>query len=95
MQLVHLSIAKLLFLAGVGMVIAANSVAFVILGEVNARRQPEQQHSILSFNWRFFQIWSEHERLFPKSRRRLHCILCFLAGLVCCLSAACFAIFSG
>lgn len=94
MQLAGISLAKVFFLAGLGSVIAANFVAFVILGEVNGRRPADQQHSMLFSNVRFFQIWDEHERLFPQSARRGHFVLCFLTGLACCLVAVILAVFS-
>ena len=93
MRLADYSIVKLFFLLGIGLVLAANFVAFAMLGEVNGRRPREQQYSILFSNWHFFEIWSEHEHLFPKSGRRLQFVVCFLSGLACCLTAACLAIF--
>ena len=87
-------ILVLLFANGVGLIIAANFVAYVMLGEVNGRRPPGQQYSMLFYDVRFFEVWGEHKRIYPASRRRLHLVLCFLAGLFLCVTALGIAVFS-
>jgi hypothetical protein len=76
-----------LFVVGGSLVIAANVVAHGILGDVNARLSHDQQHSMLFSNIHFFQIWSELEKFFPDSHRRAQFVVCFLAGLLCCVAA--------
>ncbi len=85
MQIAGIPVAAILFVAGIGFVLGANAVSYLILGEVNGRRPPEEQYPMVLAP--FFKIWAEHERVFPESRRRLHFIVFFLAGITCCFVA--------
>jgi hypothetical protein len=85
MQIAGIPVVAILFVAGIGFVLAGNIVAHTILGEVNGRRPPEQQYPTVLTP--FFKVWAEHERVFPESRRRLYFIVFFLAGITCCFVA--------
>jgi hypothetical protein len=91
----QVGIATVLFFIGIGFVIVANFVGYTMFGEINGKRQPGEQMSMLFANVRFFQIWSEHERAFPHSRHRLYFVSCFLLGLACIVTALCYVLLSG
>jgi len=67
---------------GIGMVILANFVFYAILGEVNARSPAAQRISMFGVNTKLFLVMRRHAQLFPRSRKRLHMIVLFVAGLV-------------
>ena len=93
MQIGHQLLVIVMFVMGFAFFIAANFVVYPIFGEVNARRPPESQYPQWSFRLRFFEIWGEHERLFPRSRRRLQFVVFLLAGAAWCLTGFCVDVF--
>lgn len=75
----------ILFAAFVASLIAANVVGYMILGEVNGRRAPQDQYPFVLTPT--FKVWAEHEREFPESRLRLYHIILFLFGVTCGFTA--------
>jgi hypothetical protein len=70
----------LIFGTGVGLVILANFVFYVMLGEVNARSPSDQQISMFGVNTKLFSIMRRHAELFPHSRKRVQMMTFFCAG---------------
>jgi hypothetical protein len=64
---------------GGGLVIAANLIFCVILGEVNGR-DPSNQISLWFVNTRFFYVLRRHAEFFPNSRKRAQMKWLFIAG---------------
>lgn len=91
----YFSLSTQLLLWGGSLAIVANFLVATILGEVNSGRPTEHKVSLLACYIRLFQIWREHARLYPASRRRLQCLLCLMAGLACCLAALGVSVLSG
>lgn len=86
------TVAAVLFLISIGLMVTANFVAYPMLKEVNGTRQPSHKYPDSSFRSRFFEIWREHERAFPSSRRRTQFIACFLAAVVCLITSVVIAL---
>ena len=76
----------------IGFTAIANLLAYPMLEEVNAAREPSEQFSVSTFRLRFFDIWKEHARQFPQSRRRLWCVVCILAAAACFFVLICIAL---
>jgi hypothetical protein len=80
-------------LAGfIGFMAIANLLAYPMLEEVNATREPSEQFPVSTFRLHFFEIWKEHARQFPQSRQRLWCVVCILAAAACFFVLICTAL---
>jgi hypothetical protein len=72
-------VPAILFCAAVFLIVMANIVFYSMLGEVNGKRSPNNQISMLFVNVRFFEVIRIHKELFPNSRKPLATLA--LAGL--------------
>jgi hypothetical protein len=72
------------FLVGVTLMFVADKIFYYMLGEVNAKLEPERQFHLLGINIAKVQaVWNEHSRLFPESNRRFQEATCFVIGALC------------
>jgi hypothetical protein len=81
-----------LLAAFIGLMGAANLVAYPMLEEVNAAQEPSEQFPVSSFRLHFFEVWKEHARLFPGSHRRRWCAVCIVAAAACFFVLICTAL---
>src|SRR6266487_1564394 len=77
-----------LFATGVSLVIAANFIFYLLVGEVNGRSSPDEQISPYFVNIKFLYVWRRHARLFPDSRRRFQFACFAAAGYVSFIASA-------
>ena len=63
-------VSVVIFSVGLSCILLANFIFATILGEVNGRRGPQEQISMLFVNVRFFEVVRLHKELFPESRKR-------------------------
>jgi hypothetical protein len=78
----------ILFCLATSALIAANSIFYAILGEVNGKRGPQEQISMLFVNARLFEVVGLHRKFFPNSRKPIAMYATGVAGI-----ALMFAIF--
>jgi len=76
-----IAVIGFIFLAGIGLVIAASTQFYMILAEVNSRTQRRNQISPLFANLRLQQVLERHRVLFPISRARRRMAMLLLAGI--------------
>jgi hypothetical protein len=69
MQLNIPIVPAILFCLAISAVIAANFIFYTILGEVNGKRGPQEQISMLFVNARLFEVVALHRMFFPSSRK--------------------------
>ena len=60
----------------------ANMIFYVILGEVNGKRDSQHQISIFFVDERFFEVLSLHRQYYPESRKTLWVYLTAILGFV-------------
>ena len=70
MQLNVPIVPAIFFCLATSAIIAANFVFYTILGEVNGKREPQEQISMFFVNARFPEVVGLHKKLFPNSRKR-------------------------
>ena len=78
-MLSSLGLPLLMFGWGVGLVILASMLFYMILGEVNGR-DPSRQISPWGVNIKFFLVLRRHAEFFPNSRKRAQMKWIFVAG---------------
>ena len=80
MHLAHPILVALVIIAGAASIVTSNVIFYQILNEVNSRRPPEQQFSLIFASVRAFEITREHARLFPGSDKRKLMFACAGTG---------------
>ena len=73
-------IPMVIFFVGISCVVMANLIFAVILGEVNGRREPDEQISMLFVNIRSFEVLQLHKELYPHSQKRTAMYLVAVVG---------------
>jgi hypothetical protein len=72
------------FLVGLTLMFVADKIFYYMLGEVNAKLEPERHFRLFGINIGKVQaVWNEHCRLFPESNRRFQEATCFALGAIC------------
>jgi hypothetical protein len=75
-----------LFAIAVFLVVMANIVFYSILGEVNGKRSPDKQISMLFVNVKLYEVIRLHKELFPASRKRIAAVVLAGSGVALGLS---------
>jgi len=86
MPMSFLGLPLLMFVSGVGLLILANLMFYVILGEVNGK-DPSNQVSLWFVNIRSSAVLRRHAEFFPRSRKRAQMKWIAVVGFVLILAA--------
>jgi hypothetical protein len=77
----------LIFGTGIGLVILANFLFYMILGEVNGRSRVEDRISAFGVNTKVMLVLKRHAELFPDSRLRAEATIALFCGITCAVVA--------
>jgi hypothetical protein len=72
----------ILLVFGVGLIVLANILTYVLIGQVNARAAPGQQFSLIFVQRRWPEILDRYRQFAPHSRLPLAIKICGPAGIV-------------
>jgi hypothetical protein len=78
---VSLLVGLSLFSLGVGLVIVANFVIYMVIGEINARSGTDQQIGMFFLQTKTAEILRRHRELFPESPKRRRMVILGVTGV--------------
>lgn len=67
---------------GVSLAVIANMLFYRLLGEVNGKRSPKEQISMVAVNLKLGRVLRIHTELFPESKKRQQMKRLFLTGFL-------------
>jgi hypothetical protein len=80
-------VSGVIFCAGISCIVIANLIFYIILGEVNDGRGPNDQIGMLFVNVRSFEVTRLHKELFPDSNKPTAMYVIGLLGFALCIGA--------
>jgi hypothetical protein len=80
-------VSGVIFCVGISCIVIANLIFYIILGEVNDGRGPNDQIGMLFVNVRSFEVTRLHKELFPDSNKPTAMYVIGLLGFALCIGA--------